>query len=292
MIISAVSLAALRTSLKASFQMGFKGPTTAWNEIATEVPSETAENTYGWLGDFPGLREWVGDRVIKSISESAYTIRNKKFESTIGVKRDDIEDDTLGIYGPMFQEMGRASASHVDELIFGLLKDGFASAGYDNQNFFDTDHPVGDESVSNMTAGGGDAWFLMDTSRALKPLIYQNRRPAEFDALDNRNDENVFMKDQYIYGVNARRNVGFGFWQLAHGSKAELNADNFAAARASMMSLTNDEGQKLGVKPTLLVVGPGNGAKARDVIVRERNAAGETNIWKDEVKVLETPYLD
>ena len=31
-------------------------------------------------------------------------------------------------------------------------------------------------------------------------------------------DENVFMRDEYLYGVNARDGVGYGFWQMAYGS--------------------------------------------------------------------------
>lgn len=37
-----------------------------------------------------------------------YAIAEKPWELTIGVDRDDIETDNLGIYNPMFQEMGRA----------------------------------------------------------------------------------------------------------------------------------------------------------------------------------------
>lgn len=295
MLITATSLLALRTSFDASFQNGFGGVDPAWSKIATEIRSQTRENTYGWLGDFPGMRRWVGGRVIKSIAEHGYKIVNEDFESTVGVNRNDILDDTLGIYGPMFQELGRAAAAHPDELIFGLLAKGFAEACFDGQNFFDTDHPVVVDgevtSVSNMQAGAGTPWFLMDTSRALKPLIYQNRKGAEFVAKDDPEDENVFHRKEYVYGVDSRCNVGFGFWQMAFGSKDDLTPENFGAARASMMSLKNDEGRPLGVKPTLMVVGPGNGEKAREVIKRERQANGATNVWQGEVEILETPYL-
>ncbi|MEX6732518.1 Mu-like prophage major head subunit gpT family protein [Pseudomonas aeruginosa] len=46
------------------------------------IPSTTASNTYGWLGQFPKLREWIGQRVIKDMAAQGYQITNKLFEST------------------------------------------------------------------------------------------------------------------------------------------------------------------------------------------------------------------
>lgn len=105
-----------------------------------------------------------------------------------------------------------------------------------------------------MQTGSGPAWFLMDTSRAMKPLIYQERIPYKLTALDDDRDANVFFQDEYIYGVRARANAGFGLWQLAYASKAELNAENYELARQRMLNLTGDEGRPLGIKPNVLVV--------------------------------------
>ncbi len=88
------------------------------------VPSATRENQYGWLGKFPSIREWVGDRVVNNIALSDYAIKNKDFENTIGLDRNDIADDQLGIYKPIVQEFGRATATHPDELVWSLLARG------------------------------------------------------------------------------------------------------------------------------------------------------------------------
>ncbi len=61
-------------------------------------------------------------------------------------------------------------------------------------------------------------WFLLCTRRVVKPIIFQSRTPVEFAALEG-NSENGFMRDQYVYGVRARYNVGYGLWQLAYGSQ-------------------------------------------------------------------------
>ncbi len=75
-----------------------------------------------------------------------YTITNKDFEVTVGVDRNDIEDDNLGVYGPLMQEMGVSAAQQPDDLTFGLLAQGATETCYDGQCFFDTDHPSFDKN--------------------------------------------------------------------------------------------------------------------------------------------------
>ncbi len=291
MLLNSTSLAALRTGFQTQFQTGFDGVASEYTAIATTVTSTTKLETYGWLGDFPAMREWIGERYKKSLSEKAYQILNRKFEDTVSVQRDDIEDDTLGMYGPMLQGLGQAAAENPDRLIFDLLVKGFETACYDGQNFFDADHPVDGQSVSNMQAGGGVPWFLMDTTRPLKPLIYQQRKAPNFVSRDRETDDNVFDRGEYVYGVDTREAAGFGFWQMAFASKAPLDAANYEAAANAMMALTNDAGVKLGVKPNLLVVGTANRAKARKVIKAALINAGESNIWLDDVDVHESRWL-
>ncbi len=263
-IITPALLSGLRTGFSKAFQDALTNTPTDWEKVATRVPSSAASNTYGWLGQFPALREWVGDRVLKDMAAQAYQVQNKLYEGTVAVKRTDIEDDNVGVYTPLFAEMGRAAKAHADQLVFGLLAAGETTTCYDGQNFFDTDHPVypnvdgtGTATlVSNLQAGTGPAWYLLDTSRALKPLIFQERTTPELDALTSTQDEMVFMSDTYRYGVRYRCNAGFGFWQLAYKSKAALDAANFNAAVAAMMQAKADGGRPLGVKPTTLVVPP------------------------------------
>lgn len=291
MQINAANLAILYKGFNTAFQSGFAGVTPSWEKIATLVPSTTDTEDYAWLGEWPDLREWIGDRQVKGLSASEYTIKNKSFESTVGIKRAKLEDDKYGIYTPMMEEMGRAAAAHPDKLIYGLLAAGFTTPCFDGQYFFDVDHPVGNGFVSNMQAGSGNPWFLLDTSRKLKPLIWQKRKDYKFVAMTKDDDESVFMRDEYRYGVDGRGNVGFGFWQMAFGSKATLDAAGFNAAYAAMMAQNSDQGRPLGITPTLLVVGPSNRAAALEVVKAERDAVGATNINQNAVDVLVCPWL-
>lgn len=216
------------------------------------------------------MQKWAGDRIIRNLKAYKYSIENEKFEMTIAVKRDDIEDDQVGIYGPMFRDMGAQAGLHPNQLVFGALKKGHELLCHDGQYFFDADHPVNGASVSNSITASSDAvapWYLMCTTRPVKPLIFQKRREYALKRKDAPNDDNVFMRDEDLYGVDARVNVGFGLWQCAIRSTKPLTNESYAEARAAMMAFKNDNGDPLGLVPNLLVVPPMHDGAARKVVV-------------------------
>lgn len=271
MLINTANLASLFVAYKAAFKGAFDGAQTDWEKISTVVPSATESNLYAFLGQFPRLREWLGDRQIKNMSAFDYSIVNKDFESTVSVDRNKIEDDVFGIFAPLMAEMGAAAKTHPDEIIFALLALGASELCYDGQNFFDTDHPLVTAGVvgtaSNYDAtGGGNLWALLDTRRPLKPMILQKRKEYNFQAFNRQTDESVFMTKKFVYGVDARLNAGFGLWQTAYGSLNTLDSTNFDAAVTAMMTLKSDEDSPLGIRPNLLVCGPSNRAAARNLI--------------------------
>lgn len=301
MIINEANISSAFNGFKTVFQAAFDGTETYADKVSMRVPSATREETYGWLGKFPKLREWIGDRVLNSLEASSYAIKNKLFESTIEVSRTDFEDDQFGVLKPVVGEMGQNAKQHPDELIFSLLASGFSSLCYDGQNFFDADHPVlvnGEPvSISNVQAGEDAAWYLLDTSRQVKPVVFQERFPYNFQRLDQENSDHVFLKDQYLFGIRARANVGFGLWQLAFASKAPLNAENYEAARQAMMSMRADnpanaggQGRVLGVKPTLLVVPPQLEGAAR-TLLNATVTNNDSNIWAGSAELIVTSYL-
>ncbi|MEP9350575.1 Mu-like prophage major head subunit gpT family protein [Xanthobacter sp. KR7-225] len=297
MEINAASLRSLNTSFNTAYNDGLSGAAASqWGRIATEVPSTTGENEYGWLGSFPRMREWLGDRQIQNLSTSGYRIKNRKFELTIGVARDNIEDDNIGIYAPMFRHMGESVGAEYDTSVWALLKAGFSTPCYDGQFFFDTDHPVLNEagqevSVVNTDGGAGTPWFLVDDRRVLKPLILQIRKRWKFISLDKETDPGVFMRDQYTYGVDGRYNVGFGFWQMAWGSKQTLDATNYANASAALGNMKGDYGRPLGIVPRLLIVPQTLASQAKKILLAENDAAGATNIHKGSAELLICPWL-
>lgn len=298
MIINSASLAALRTGFSAAYKRGLSSTAAQVSgRITTRVPSSTKEQKYGWLGKLPSVRKWVGDRVVQNISESDYAIKEQPWELTLGVDRDDIETDNLGIYSPLFEEMGQSTGTFAEQLVWNLLAAGFATECYDGQYFFDTDHPVLNAaglptSVANTDGGAGTPWFLLDVSRVIKPIILQVRRDfSDIVSLDKPNDENVFWRNEYIYGVDARMNAGFGFWQMAWGSKQTLDAAHYATARAALGTMKGDYGRPLGLKGNLLVVPPSLESAGLKLLNNELGANGETNEWKGTAELLVVPWL-
>lgn len=292
MIINQAALQQAYVGFKTVYQQAFEATTPNHTKIATVIPSSAKSEEYKWLGQVPRMREWIGDRAIQNLGAFSYTIKNKDFELTIGVDRNDFEDDSLGIYRPLMQSMGHAAAMHPDELVFPLLHDGFTEKCYDGKPFFATNHKDGkgpeqsnkgtkvlshesyEAARSQMMSLKGDQgkslkivpnllvvppqlegaakrilkaermengadninrnsaelhvepelaahpteWFLLDTSKPIRPLVFQQRKPPVFVSKTEAKDDAVFFEKTFIYGVDSRDNAGYGLWQLAFGS--------------------------------------------------------------------------
>lgn len=293
-------LSALYTGYKASFQRGLERAKPQWNQLATEVPSATRSNTYAWLSKFPKFSEWVGDRNLKSLGRSGYEIENKDWESSVAVDRNDIEDDQHGVYSMLFENMGEEAMTFPDEQVFALLADGFTATCHDGQYFFDSDHPINPEvdgsgaaaTYSNLIAGAETPWFLLDTSKVIKPLILQSRKKAEFvTKTDPNTSDHVFIKKEYLYGVDCRLNVGYSFPQMAVGAQVVLDAAGFESAVTMLRSMETDGNKRLGMKPTLLVVGPSNEAAGQKLLKAMNDASGASNIHYNACDMVVSPYL-
>lgn len=297
MLINKSAIAAIFVGLKTTFNNAFASAPSTWEQIAMEVPSDTSQEEYGWLSNFPAMRRWVGAKFVKNLKAFKYAIVNLAFEATIAVKRDDIEDDRLGIYKPQAEMAGFSAKQWPDEMVFGAVNGAFTNECFDEQYFCDTDHPVGDgvvsnkltvalscaslaaaqaslgaartamkkfkddegrplnitptvllvppalEDVANVLANNerledgkqnpykgtikvvcdarltsDTAWFLLDTSKPVKPFIFQKRKAPVFVSQTSEENDDVFNKGEFKFGVEARGNAGYGFWQLCVGS--------------------------------------------------------------------------
>lgn len=278
-----------------------------WDQIATRRPSTTEQETYGWSSRVPQLREWVGERQMRSVGTYAQIIVNRDFEDTVEVDRNKILDDTYGIYEFSMRDLGRAARKWPDTLLLSVLLNGQTQAAYDGQNFFDTAHPIdrfpgqtaagtqqnywasglpltfdnyltvratmmaykGEDglplgvvpntlvvapqneviakliceaaSVAPQTmnattmVGANDnvlrgtarvvvvpelasdpgGWYLLDTSKSIKPFIFQDRQAPNIITLRDPSNENVFKRKKFVFGVDVRGNAAGGLWWLA-----------------------------------------------------------------------------
>jgi phage major head subunit gpT-like protein len=297
MIIDSANLSALKEGINKKFQAGMTTAATFWERIAMRVQSATSIETYAWVADIPGFREWIGERQVNNLKGRAAKVENKKYENTISIPREKLEDDQYGIYSTYAEMTGVTARKLPDELIGGLIKAGKTTVIWDGQYFFDTDHPVSmDDAASgvqsnlmttkplnatnyaearaimlsykgeggrsmnvtpnlivvppqleraakeivaaevipgaavagtNVFKGTADVlvvpelasepgvWYLLDTTKPVKPFVWQERVAAELTAKFNPTDDNVFFQDEFVFGGRIRGAAAYGLWFLA-----------------------------------------------------------------------------
>lgn len=311
MLITKASLDAIFYRFSTAWQAAYDETPSFYKQIATESPSEGRETHYAWMGRMPALRKWIGERKLNNLQARGYVIVNDKFEDTISVPRENIEDDQIGVFQLNSDGLGRAAKVWPDQIMATLIEAGTTQLGFDGQPFFTNAHPidmdnsasstyqnnfansgtggsaafalsatnyatmraammnyVGEDNVklgivgdvlmvppqleatarqilhadfvaptggfgmnaaqaqSNVFKGSADllvnpfltqadAWYLLCTKRAIKPFVWQLRSAPEFTYLTKAEDANVFLRDEYLYGVRARGNAGFSLPFLA-----------------------------------------------------------------------------
>ena len=265
-----------------------------WTQLCTTINSTKAIEKYGFLGANPSMREFKDERQPTGFQEHAFSIANKKYESTISIAVDALDDDQYGQIALQVQKLGEVTRQFKEECAYTVLAEGDQSTYgpcYDGQNFFSDSHSEGTYYTTNqgnygsstltqtslsatraimmrfrddrgkelkivpdtlivppeledtaiqltksatVDASGNvnvnqgrykvlvtpfitdsDSWILAKTNGVMKPLIYQNRMDAKFQALEG-NSEAGFMRDEYLYGVKTRFAFGYGDWRNAY----------------------------------------------------------------------------
>jgi phage major head subunit gpT-like protein len=297
MLINKANIGQIFTNIKATFNKAFDAAPSQWQKIAMLVNSTTSVEDYAWLNNFPKMREWIGEKFVKSLESNKYSLKNKPYEATVEVLRDNIDDDLIGFIGPQAQGAGFSAKQWPDELVFDAVNKGTSTICHDGQYFFDTDHPVGDASVSNKyaltldistqsaakasygavrtamktqkdeegrplnvnpnillvstnvddTANAlmtndrledgkpnlykgtaevvvapwldDDTWYLLDTTKPVKPFVFQQRKKPVMVSQTDITSDAVFNTGMFKFGAEARGAAGYGFWQLAFKGK-------------------------------------------------------------------------
>lgn len=149
MKVNAAAIGAIFMSMSTVFNKTFAEVQTTYQKIAMTVPSSSAYVDYRWLANFPQMKRWVGNKQVTKLSDYKYTIVNEDFQATVEVRRNDIEDDQLGIYKPQAESAAWSAKQLPDELIYELVNKSFTEKCYDGKAFIADNHPVGKAAVSN-----------------------------------------------------------------------------------------------------------------------------------------------
>ncbi len=117
-----------------------------WMQFCTEMNSTKAAEKYGFLGANPSMREFTDERQPTGFQENAFMIPNKKYESTISVKVDALEDDQYGQIKLQAMKLGESARQYKEQCAYTVLHSGDTSTYglcYDGNEFFDAHHKEG-----------------------------------------------------------------------------------------------------------------------------------------------------
>lgn len=143
MIVNKASLDAITKSFQVIFGDALKDAPTRLDDIATTVASSGPDQTYPIGALLATMREWFGDRIVQDIAVYLKTLANRDFEGTIGVNRNDIDDDQLGVYMPAIQTLAQKAAIYPYELVIEALDtNGWSTShlGFDAKPMFSATH--------------------------------------------------------------------------------------------------------------------------------------------------------
>lgn len=174
-VVTSDFLAGLMTNFRVIFQEALDevmAEFQLYKEISTEFPSDTDQESYGWMGANPNMREWTDQRVYKALKAYSYSLVNKHYEGTIEVDRDTYEDDKYGLIAPRVRGLPRRAVRHMNEQTISKLDAGATDLAYDGTAFFADTRTIGaSANIDNLLASAysGDAAQV----RAALAVAYQ-----------------------------------------------------------------------------------------------------------------------
>lgn len=121
-----------------------------WGSLVSDLHlSNQADEIYAFLGAPAPMREWIGGRKAKGLMQSSFNLRNKRYEATLEIRREDLKRDKTGQIMLRVQEFANSSARHWLALLSELIASGETQRCYDGQFFFSAAHQERDSGVQS-----------------------------------------------------------------------------------------------------------------------------------------------
>lgn len=287
-----LDLVKYRTSVGSAFKNALEIASVGdWQRFTTTIRTDAKVQNYPFLNAIPEMEEWQGEAIYKNLKVSDYSITNKLYQTSLSVDVEDIAYDTNGVLVPAFGRLAQVSAVHTQRKCFEQLTNGFTNTCFDGVAFFSDSHPNGDSTLDNNGGGSGDPWFLLDTTKGINPVIYQEHTPISLSAEIDPTADTVMRYNVFRYYARKRCGFGYGIPQTAYGSKQTLSSANFDSSVEAMMAFENAEGTPMGIMPNLLVVGPSNRAAALAILEAQNLASGASNTNYKAMQLIVSPFL-
>ena len=123
------------------------GPSAWVMDLCMQVTSDQASEEYGWLGASPALRKFIAGRQPAELRENSFVISNEDYEGSITIKSKDMRRDKFGMINVRVNQLSDRANDHPAKLLSELIENGEATACYDGQYYFDTDHEEGESGA-------------------------------------------------------------------------------------------------------------------------------------------------
>lgn len=189
----------IKTAFETNYQQMLNGTFSYREDIQalfTETQSEGQSEKYGFLGDYPEVREWLGEKDFSHLKDYDYTITNKDWETSITVFKNELRDDRMGIIRPRVDGMTRALVDYKADLIVSLLEDGISDNAYDGNAFFSNRTSPNDNLLAG--TGGTTAQLQTDLSTVREAMrLFETDRGRKFN----------FTPDTVIVPANLETNM-------------------------------------------------------------------------------------
>jgi phage major head subunit gpT-like protein len=198
-----------------------------YENFTTEIPSSARIENYAWMTPSPGIQRYLNRRRLAQLDQVKYTVENLEYDGSFSVKTRDIEDDIVGGYKLRMNDLTvKAKKPFVSRLVLTALAAGGTNICFDGSNFFGTTHTLGTAAAAplSFTGGGNDLAFTSSNSSdgivhtfcmlihngAVKPLVYQNRKPAKFMTDAGTPQSEKAKKADYWIDLEAA--PAYGYW--------------------------------------------------------------------------------
>lgn len=157
--------------------------------IDSALPSGSSERL-DFLGTIAPMREWIGTRTPVDPVEYNFSIKNRKFESAVLLKKDWLVNDKTGNIAMAQSQLANRYAQWRPKLIADLMNNAAAGGTYlafDGQPYYSASHVYNGIAVNNVVAfatGAGPA--LITAYEAAKSLVKAIQQIMTF--LDDRGE--------------------------------------------------------------------------------------------------------
>lgn len=271
--------------------------------IIEELNVDDTKVNFQFVLDNNGMKPLRQNIEKKAAIKQQVSIFSEEWHDNLTVPLRDLDSRNGDMYRMQAQTKGRSVPRWIDQQTAKLLKStggAFVTPSFDGVPYFSAAHPMNlaGEAIANYSnldsGGGGQYWFLFDTS-LLKPIFLNwKTRPKAMDL--GPDSEHAAKAFEVMWNLYADAGFGMSIWHYGYASNQALDESHFHAARVAMQqvptyALADGTPQLMGAMPTLLVVGSSNQLAAQKLISAATINGGDPNPLFNAVQVLALPML-